>query len=101
MSERRSDQAATHIEPLLLNSRQVATLLGVSLRTVERMTARGDIPCVRLPLERAVRFDREAVRRWIKQGCPRPSAGSRPGRKRHRSKAQRNVHKLNNAEASP
>jgi excisionase family DNA binding protein len=47
----------------LLTTAQVAELLAVSERTVKRLVAGHRLPCVRIG--RAVRFDYQAVFRWL------------------------------------
>jgi excisionase family DNA binding protein len=61
---------------LLLTLNDVAALVQVSRRQVERWLSAGAIPgVVRLP-GRAVRLRRDLVLQWIEGGCPRP-AGKR------------------------
>jgi excisionase family DNA binding protein len=50
----------------LLTARAVAEVLGVSSETVLRWTRRGDLPAIRLP-GGAIRFDRDALDRWLEQ----------------------------------
>ena len=53
--------------PRLLRRRDVAELVGLSERTVERLDLEGDGPaCVRLG-RRSVRYHPEAVARWIQE----------------------------------
>ncbi len=47
----------------LLSARQVADLLGVSMRTVRRLQAVGELHCVRVG--RLVRFHPGDVARWL------------------------------------
>ena len=62
--------------PLMLRS-DLAKLLRVDQRTIERWDARGLIPGrVHLP-GRSVRYRRELVMAWLDAGCPRPSVRRR------------------------
>jgi excisionase family DNA binding protein len=63
--------------PLLLTREQVAALLGLSARTVKRMTAEGAIPGVRRPYGRAVRYSRVEIEAWVARGCPRLTPAGR------------------------
>ncbi len=51
------------LETLLLTAREVAQALRVSVRTVQIMTGRGELPCVHLG--RLVRYDIADIKRWI------------------------------------
>jgi excisionase family DNA binding protein len=56
----------------LLTTAQVAERLAVSARTVQRLVAAGLLPALRLGV-RLLRFDPEAVERWIAAaGASRP-----------------------------
>lgn len=59
---------------MLLTPRQAAHELAISERTLWGLTARGEIPCVRIG--RAVRYSRATLVEWIaeKAGAP-PAAG--------------------------
>lgn len=52
--------------PVLLNRKQLASALGVSLRTVDVMLAARQIPAIR-PLPRVVRFDLAKVHEALQQ----------------------------------
>lgn len=53
-------------EPLLVSTRDAARMLGVSVRTVETLRARGDLPAVRLP-RGGLRHDVADLRRLIEE----------------------------------
>lgn len=56
---------STTPEAAALTYRDVAALLQLSVKSVTRLPVPG-----RLPLGRAVRFDRAKVLAWIAAGCP-------------------------------
>ncbi|MCX7410756.1 MAG: helix-turn-helix domain-containing protein [Planctomycetales bacterium] len=58
----------------LIDVEQVATLLGVSARTVRRMADSGAMPRPRR-LNTLIRWSRLEIEAWVKAGCPscRPS----------------------------
>lgn len=57
------------VEPRLVDTRTLARLLGCSVRHLQRMTDSGKMP-VPVHLGAAVRWDLQAIERWIDQGCP-------------------------------
>ncbi len=61
---------AIEVNGLLLTARQAARELAISERTLWGLTARGEIPCVRIG--RAVRYSRSDLVAWIaaKSGTP-------------------------------
>ena len=65
----RSARATAPVDPLLLTVPEVAALLRIDPRTLQRWDAAGRIPG-RLQLGRLVRYRREAVLKWLEQGCP-------------------------------
>lgn len=80
----REDMAADGLEqpllaehlPRLLTMADVADVLGLSVRTVRRMAATGELPIVRLN-GRTVRFRPEDVRTLIKRGTATASVPTR------------------------
>ncbi len=60
----------------VLKKHQVAALLGLSTRTIEKFVAEGSIPCTRLPnhsrpgFPGRPRFLRSVVLEWMRDGCP-------------------------------
>jgi predicted DNA-binding transcriptional regulator AlpA len=61
---------APAVEPLLLSARDVAALLGVSLRTVRAMDSSGRIPEPIRITRGCVRWKLSEVRSWINAGAP-------------------------------
>ncbi len=57
---------------LLLTARQAARELAISERTLWGLTARGEIPCVRIG--RAVRYSRSALVEWIAEKAAAPAS---------------------------
>jgi excisionase family DNA binding protein len=55
--------AAAYAEPLLIDSREVARLLGVGRTKAFQLMARSEVPVVRIG--RCVRVPREALTDWI------------------------------------
>ena len=68
----------------LMSSDQLAALLLVDLRTVQRWDSAGKIPGkVRLP-GRLVRWRRDVIEKWLAEGCPAPAgSGKARGRRGH------------------
>ena len=62
---------------VLWTAQNVADFLRVSLRWVEKRTATGELPAVRLPGGRLVRYEQAKVRAWAGQ------FGAPPGALRH------------------
>lgn len=50
-------------EKLSVRRREAAQMLSISVRTLERLTASGEIPCVRL--DRGILYSVEALREWL------------------------------------
>ena len=57
-------------DPLLIDARKLAGLLDVSLGTVERMKAAGDLPAHVVVSGNCHRWRLEEIRRWVEAGCP-------------------------------
>jgi predicted DNA-binding transcriptional regulator AlpA len=64
------------VDPLLLDSRELAEHLRWSLRTLRRAQAAGLLPCP-VRVGGSVRWRREEILRWVEAGCP-PRAASGP-----------------------
>jgi len=64
-----SSNSATNADSLLINVRQVGTILGVSPRSVWRLLSDGKI-IAPVRLGGAVRWRKDELARWIEQGCP-------------------------------
>jgi excisionase family DNA binding protein len=52
----------------LLHVEQVASILGISVRSVHEMTRQRRIPCRRIPGTRRILFDSEELFDWIDAG---------------------------------
>lgn len=59
-------------ENLLITAKQVADLLQISPRSVWRMRSAGSMPTP-IRLGAAVRWRRDQIEAWIRDGCPSPS----------------------------
>ena len=55
----------------------VAVRTGLSKRTIKRMVARHEIPHIRYSA-RAIRFDRDAIERWIADRSKQPAPKATP-----------------------
>lgn len=64
-ASRPSPQPANEADPLLIRPNQVAKRLGISPRTLFKLTVEGDLPCVRV--SRLVRYRVEAIEHWIRE----------------------------------
>jgi excisionase family DNA binding protein len=53
-------------KPEILTPKEVAELLRVSTRKINRLVAEGQIPCVRIG-KRRIRFKREAIMKWFRE----------------------------------
>lgn len=69
MSDKLAPQATA--EPLLITVHDVATILGISVRSVWRLRDSGQI-ISSVRVGGAVRWRRDEILQWIKDGCPRP-----------------------------
>jgi predicted DNA-binding transcriptional regulator AlpA len=61
---------------LLLTKDDIAALMQISTRQLERWASARIIPGRSQLPGRSVRYNRSAIEEWIRQGCPRP-AGKR------------------------
>jgi predicted DNA-binding transcriptional regulator AlpA len=57
-------------EPLLVSDREAAALLGISRAHFHRLRAAGKFGPEALKLGRCRRWDRDAIVRWVRAGCP-------------------------------
>jgi excisionase family DNA binding protein len=55
--------------PVLLTVKEVAEMLGLSERTVYRLSDAGNMPCP-VKLGAAVRWRTKELEAWIEEGCP-------------------------------
>lgn len=60
--------------PSLLTAQQLAKLLQVSTRTIWRLRSAGQLPQP-IELGGSIRWNRDAVHRWINAGCPPQESG--------------------------
>lgn len=74
LAERLAEKVAAKMakQPLLVDRVELSPLLSVSVPTIERMTAKGEIPCVRFG--RRVLYDPAAV----VAACSQNEKGARP-----------------------
>jgi len=57
------------VEKLLVTRREVGEMLGIPMRTLDRMESRGELPGrIRLG-SRMIRYDLRAIRAWRDGGC--------------------------------
>lgn len=66
------------LEPLFLNARQAAELLGVSERTLHAMRARGTLPAPVQLAERALRWNRQELISHVLTKAPRVVGAAEP-----------------------
>jgi excisionase family DNA binding protein len=71
-------QAQSDITPLLLRTREVATLLGVSESQILIWARAGQLRSIRIPGIRAVRFKRDEVENLAAQWCQAGSVEANP-----------------------
>jgi predicted DNA-binding transcriptional regulator AlpA len=57
-------------EPLLVNARELAKLLSVSVATVWRMLSAGKLPRPLRPTPGICRWKVDEIRRWVDSGMP-------------------------------
>jgi predicted DNA-binding transcriptional regulator AlpA len=74
----RSSRAPAAPEPLLVSSKELAQLLGVSVSSVERLRAAGRLPEPVVLTAGCLRFRLSEVRDWVAAGCP--ALAAREGR---------------------
>jgi len=63
-------QQAVPDESLLLDTKQVAELLGIGERTLWRWSRSGIAPRP-IKIGKTVRFSADEIREWVAKGCPR------------------------------
>jgi excisionase family DNA binding protein len=59
------------VEPAFMDVKEVAALLGCSVRHVMRLSGDGAMPAP-VKLGRLVRWNRATLNQWIADGCPLP-----------------------------
>lgn len=60
----------------LLNVREVSEMLGISERTIYRLSDSGDMPQP-VKLGSSVRWRRQELENWVDSGCPKGKNGKR------------------------
>jgi excisionase family DNA binding protein len=60
----------TETKPLLIPDVEAAALLGVSRAHLHRLRAAGKFGPPAIRLGRKVVYEREAIERWVRAGCP-------------------------------
>ena len=63
------------ISELLVGSKQVARMLNVSTKTVNRLRRRGKMPQA-IQVGGSIRWRLEEVERWVRLGCPPPETSA-------------------------
>ena len=66
---------STQTESVLMDSIELALLLGVVPSTVKRWAFNGDMPKGRRVGPRLLKWDRAEIQTWIDSGCPRVDEG--------------------------
>ena len=61
----------------LIDSSGLAKFLGVSQQTVKRWASSGVIPKARRVGPRLMKWNREEIEAWIKEGCPKVNGATK------------------------
>ena len=69
---------STKPESLLIDSVELAALMGVATSTVKRRSRNGDMPQGRRVGPRLLKWERAEIREWMEAGCPRVESINRP-----------------------
>ena len=69
---------STKPESLLIDSVELAALMGVATSTVKRWSRNGDMPQGRRVGPRLLKWDRAEIQTWMDAGCPRVESINRP-----------------------
>ena len=64
-----SDRKNTH-EPILLDVKGVANMLGVSTNSVRNYDVEGRIGPMAIKLGRLKKWKKEEIEKWVEAGCP-------------------------------
>jgi excisionase family DNA binding protein len=75
MTVKAKSPAPTHVEPVLIDVKVMASLLGCSTKHVTRLEEAGQLPPA-IKLGRLSRWNREVVLKWLADGCPAVAAKS-------------------------
>jgi excisionase family DNA binding protein len=60
------------VDSLLISVEEVASMLGISVRSVWRLLSTNAIPTP-VKLRASVRWNRVQLEKWVDQGCPAPN----------------------------
>ena len=69
---------STKPESVLIDSVELAALMGVATSPVKRWSRNGDMPQGRRVGPRLLKWDRSQIREWMQAGCPRVESINRP-----------------------
>ena len=65
-------------QSVLIDSVELALLMGVATSTVKRWSRNGDMPKGRRVGPRLLKWDRAEIQTWMDAGCPRAEGINRP-----------------------
>ncbi len=68
----------TKPESMMIDSVELAALMGVATSTVKRWSRNGDMPQGRRVGPRLLKWDRGQIMEWMQAGCPRVEIINRP-----------------------
>ena len=66
---------STKAESVLMDSIELAAMMGVAPGTIKRWSRNGDMPKGRRVGPRLLKWDRAEIERWMEGGCPRVNGG--------------------------
>ena len=61
----------------LIDSAELAALMGVATSTVKRWSRNGDMPQGRRVGPRLLKWNRKEIEAWIKEGCPKVNGATK------------------------
>ena len=61
----------------LIDSVELAALMGVATSTVKRWSRNGDMPQGRRGGPRLLKWNRKEIEAWIKEGCPKVNGATK------------------------
>ena len=65
-------------QSVLIDSVELAVLMGVATSTIKRWSRNGDMPKGRRVGPRLLKWDRAEIQTWMDAGCPRVESINRP-----------------------
>ena len=68
---------STKPESVLIDSVELAALMGVATSTVKRWSRNGDMPQGRRVGPRLLKWNRKEIEAWIKEGCPKVNGATK------------------------